>query len=44
MKDKENISVDTQKRAKPKLRPEEVESRYQEHLRRVTGPAKVGGK
>lgn len=27
-----------------RLSPEEVESRRQEHLRRVAGPAKVGGK
>ena len=36
--------VDTQKGAKPKLSPGEIESRYQEHLKRAAGPAKVGGK
>ena len=40
---KEKVSADTQKRAKPQLKPGEIESRYQEHLRRVAGPAKVGG-
>jgi len=29
---------------KPKLSPQAIEERRQEHLRRVRGPAKVGGK
>ena len=29
---------------KSKLTDAEIEPRYQEHLRRVEGPAKVGGK
>ena len=42
-KKEEETGVTTQPE-KPGLSKEQIESRYQEHLRRVAGPAKVGGK
>ena len=40
-KDKET-KVTTKKPTRP--RSPEIEERYQEHLRRVRGPAKIGGR